>query len=73
MEYHVTVEATEVLHIATLVEESFHLKWKHFGNELLFKENLRTGQGEEGGVRGKTYRNPDKPLPLEFISLNQDL
>jgi len=33
-EYHFRVEATEVLYIATLVEESFHLKLEHFVNKL---------------------------------------
>lgn len=73
LQYHFTVEATKVLHIATLVEESFHLKWKNFGDKLFLEENPRTGRGEEGGVREKTYRNTEKPLPLEFISLNQDI
>lgn len=72
MEHHFT-EATEVFYIAILVEESFHVKWKPVGNELLLEENPRTGHRKEGGVRGKTNRNDYKPLPSEFISLNQDL
>lgn len=65
----------ELIHLSgSLQIEHFYdtvRKRKHIADEL--EENPWTGHGNEGSVRGNTYGNTDKSLPLVCILLNRDL